>query len=50
LRIVRQVLWEDFDCDVAPETGVSSPVHVTHASRPERTEDLVRTQSIAGSE
>jgi hypothetical protein len=37
----------DFERDLAPEPGIASPPHLTHAARADRSEDLVRAESGA---
>jgi len=40
----------DFDRDVAAETRVARPVHLAHAARPERAEDVVGADSSTGAQ
>ena len=44
ISVVGETGWEDFDRDPAIEAGIERAVHLTHAARPERTEDLIRTE------
>ena len=44
LGVAREGLRQDFDGDLAPQARVAGAVHLPHAARAERGEDLVRTE------
>lgn len=45
--VSREVGTEDFDRHVAPETRITRTIHLAHASSPDGTDQLIRTQSTA---
>ena len=46
-RIVGKQVGKDFDRDVAVQLRVASAIDMAHTPSPDRTENLVRTQSSA---
>ena len=50
VRVRRQVAGQDLDRDVAPEARVAGAVDLSHAARTEGRDDLVRTETHAGTE
>jgi len=48
LDILRQMLWQNLDRDITFEPSVTRPVHLAHASRAQRREDLVVAESSSG--
>jgi hypothetical protein len=50
LAASRELIAKDLERDLAPETDVASPPHLTHPAGAERTHDLVGTQALPGTE
>jgi hypothetical protein len=46
--IVRQVLRQDLDRDVATEPRIARPVHLTHSPGADRSSDFVRAEAGTG--
>ena len=44
IRIAREGRWQYLDRDVPPELGVACAIHLPHAARSERTDNLERTE------
>src|SRR5258707_1387559 len=50
IRIGRELSGKNFDGDVAPEARVPRAIHLSHSTRTDRCEDLVRAESGAWSQ
>src|SRR5262245_32203825 len=50
LGIRGSVLWQELQCDLTAELGVTRTIHLTHSPCPERGDDFVRTESRSRSE
>jgi hypothetical protein len=44
IRIAREARWQHLDGDVPSELGVARAIHLAHPARPERTDNLERTE------
>jgi hypothetical protein len=47
IRVCGDLLGQDLDRDLAIETGVTCPIDLPHASRSQRSEDFVRTETCS---
>jgi hypothetical protein len=50
LRVLREVLWQDFDGDLATQACVARPVDFAHPATTERRDDFIPTDLCAGRE
>ena len=50
VRICRELLGEELQCDVATELRVAGSIDLPHSSLPERGEDLERAEAGSGRE
>jgi len=50
LGVAGEGIGEQLEGDVAPELGIPRAIHLTHPTRAEQADDLVRTESGAGSQ
>src|SRR5260221_12485095 len=47
IRIARHRARQDLDRDVAPELGIASPIHLTHAASAEQRLQAISAQRVA---
>ena len=45
IGIRREPFWQDLDRHVAAPLRIASPIHVAHAARPERSQNLVWSET-----
>jgi hypothetical protein len=50
IRVTREDLGKDFDCDVAVERGISRAVHLAHPAHADERLEYVRPQPRAGAQ
>jgi hypothetical protein len=47
LLVLEELVWQDFDRNLASELGVLRPIDLPHPARAERREDLVGAEPCA---
>jgi hypothetical protein len=49
-RVRRKICGKDLDRNIAPQSRVARPVHLAHAARAQRRDDLIWTECGTGFE